>query len=132
MTTTALFTASDLNDLPEIDGVTDEEAAVVERIVWGWLKPLRGLDERPDPVDDDLFAWALELGAIYRTNPAGLSAKQMGHFQEQYSSERRDEILRMAAGGGVLAPGAPPKPVGSFPDPNAFPDSSDRFALWWF
>lgn len=132
MTTTALFTVDDLNDLPGISGVDDAEATVVERIVWGWLQPVLGLTERPDPVPDNLFSWAVELGAIYRTNPVGLSAKELGPFKEDYSSERRDEILRIAAGGGATAPGSALAPKSSFPPARRFPDSSDRFASWWW
>jgi hypothetical protein len=99
---------------------------MVERVVWGWLKPLLELTERPDPVSEQLFSWALELGIIFRANPEGLSAKEIGPFREQYSSERRDEILRVAAGGGTTAPGAALKPSGSFPSARAYPDPAER------
>jgi hypothetical protein len=126
MATTALFTAANLNALPSVSGVTADEATAVEAVVWGWLKPILNLIDRPDPVSPELFSWALELGAIYRTNPAGLSRKDLGPFSEQYSSERRDEILRTAAGGGTAAPGAA-KPLGSFPAARAYPDPAERY-----
>lgn len=126
MATTALFTDADLNALPDISGVTAGEATAVEAVVWGWLRPILNVTERPDPVSPELFSWALELGAIFRTNPAGLTEKQLGPFQEQYSSERRDEILRTAAGGGTTAPGAPLAPIGSFPSARAYPDPAER------
>lgn len=122
----ALFTADDLNALPEISGVTDSEATAVEAVVWGWLSPILGLTDRPDPVSPQLFAWALELGAIFRTNPAGLEELKRGPFEEQYG-DRRDEILRVAAGGGTTAPGTPPSPVGSFPKARAYPDPAERY-----
>lgn len=130
MTTTALFTADDLNALPEISGVTEAEATLVERVVWGWLKPILGLTERPDPVSDQLFSWAVELGVLYRSNPEDLESKRTGPFEETYG-DRRDEILRLVAGGGIKAPGAPLKPVSSFPPARCYPDSSDRFSRWW-
>lgn len=126
MATTVLFTADDLNALPEISGVTDAEATAVEAVVWGWLQPLLNVEDRPDPVSAKLFSWALELGAIYRTNPAGLDEQKRGPFEEQYSSERRAEILRAVLGGGTTAPGTPPTPVGSFPSARAYPDPAER------
>lgn len=125
MTTTALFTAADLNALPDVSGVTADEGTMVERVVWGWLAPILGVTDRPDPVTPQLFSWALELGIIFRENPAGLSAKEIGPFKEQYSSERRDEILRAAASGGSTA-GAALRPVGSFPAARTYPDPVER------
>lgn len=126
MTTTALFTATDLNNLPEINGVTDAEATTVEAVVWGWLSPLLNLTERPAPVSPQMFSWALELGAIYRANPEGLTEKQLGPFDKKFSAERRNEILRTAAGGGTTAPGAALRPVGSFPAARRYPDPAER------
>lgn len=126
MATTVLFTAENLNDLPEISGVTAAEATMVEAVVWGWLAPLLDLAERPEPVSPQLFAWALELGAIYRANPEGLAEKDLGPFKKKFSVERRNEILRIAASGGTEAPGAPPSPVGSFPSARAYPDPAER------
>ena len=126
MATAALFTAADLNALPEISGVTDAEGTAVEAVVWGWLAPLLTLTERPDPVSPQLKAWALELGAIFRANPEGLSEKDLGPFTKKFSAERRNEILRTAATGGTVAPGAPSAPVGSFPAARAYPDPAER------
>lgn len=122
MPTTALFTHADLNALPGVSGVTAEEAAAVERIVWGWLKPVLQLDTRPDTVSEELRAWAVELGVIYRANPEGLSSYSLESESSSYSSERRDEILRLAASGGRVPEGATPSPGGSFPAARAYPD----------
>lgn len=124
MPTTALFTAEDLNALPGISGVTEAEGSAVERIVWGWIKPLLGVSERPDPVTDELFAAALELGAIYRSNPDGLSEYRLESESSKYSSERREEILQTIPGGGT-APGGVLKPRGSFPAARAYPDPAE-------
>lgn len=97
--------------------VSDEDADMVERVVWGWLSPALGLAERPNPTGDRIFSWAIELGGIAYENPAGLSSKQMGPFADQYSSERRAEILAEATNGGQRVP----RPRGTFPRPSVFP-----------
>lgn len=125
MTTTALFTADDLNALPEISGVTEAEATAVERVVWGWLKPVLKVTERPDPVSDELFSWALELGGIYWNNPTDLDSKKTGPFEEKYG-ERAAEILHVAATGGATPAGTALRPVGSFPAARAYPDPAER------
>jgi hypothetical protein len=114
---TALFSAADLT-VPLGRAVTDEEAALAERVVWGWLKPGLGLTERPDPIPDEVFSWAIELGAIYLENPSGLSSKQLGAEQMGFSAERRTAILA-EVGEGRLGPGSP---RGSFPLARPWPD----------
>lgn len=97
--------------------VGPERAATVEKVVWGWIKPILGVDERPDVIPSEWFSWAIELGGIGHENPAGLTAKQIGPFNEQYSAERRKEILteisNTVAGGGSVA---------VFPDAVSYPD----------
>lgn len=100
----------------------DESAAITaERVVWGWLRPVLGLTERPYPVPDEVFSWALELGAIAHENPAGLSYYQLGAERSGFSSERRAEILTDAGGsaGGSAALSAP---MGAFPTAEGWPD----------
>lgn len=124
-TTNPLFGAADLNALPDISGVTDEEAAAIERVVWGWLKPLletQGITERPAEPSDELWAWALELGAIYRSNPDSLKAYSLESESSTYDSERRDQLLRNVATGGATPPGAVPAPQGCFPPAHRYPD----------
>lgn len=116
----SLFTADDLGDLIDCT-VSTEKAAAVERVVWGWLMPVLKLTERPDPVPADVFAWAIELGAIYHENPSGLEAYQLGNERTQYSAERRREILEDAGNGGVT-PAAVPAPRGKFPAAQCWPD----------
>jgi len=125
MPTTALFTFEDLNALPGVDGVTEAEGTAVERIVWGWLKPVLKLTERPDPVSEELFAWALELGVIYRTNPEGLAEYSLETERSKYSTNRRAELLGEAASGGTTIGGVP-SPVGSFPSARRYPDPAER------
>lgn len=116
-----LFTAEDLVDLVNED-ISAEKAAIVESVVWGWLKRALTLEQRPAPVTDEIFGWAIELGAIFCENPNGLTAYQLGEERSQYSSERRDAILEDAAssGSGGNEP-AGNSPRGSFPAPMAWP-----------
>ena len=93
--------------------VTEAKGRAIERVVWGWLKGPLGLDQRPDPVPDEVFSWAIELGAIAHENPAGLFAYQLGDERSQFSAERRNEILTQASG----SLGGAGTPVGSFPAP---------------
>jgi hypothetical protein len=102
--------------------IDSDRAEVAERVVWGWLKPVLGLTERPYPVPDEVFSWAIELGAIAHENPAGLSSKQLGPAQQAFSMERRREILADAAGGGSSTAALSPR--GSFPDALSYPDGT--------
>lgn len=119
-----LFTAKDLADWLH-RSVTPEGSAVAEKVVWGWLQPLLkpATEVRPDPVPDKLFSWALELGGIAYVNPEGLSQYQLEDETTIYGSERRDEILALAASGGTVTDGAAPSPIGSFPPapPDCYP-----------
>ncbi|MGI8682068.1 MAG: hypothetical protein ACR2JO_08055 [Mycobacteriales bacterium] len=113
-----LFTAAELSDF--LHGpVTPEAAVSVERVVWGWLKPVLGVSARPDPVPAEVWSWAIELGAIAHENPAGLTLYQLGTERSQFSAERRGAILAEASDEGVSGSGSP---RGSFPPPLAWPD----------
>lgn len=119
------MTLFDNNDLTEWLGkpVTEQRAAAVERVVWGWLKPILGLADRPDPVSDEVFSWAIELGGIAHENPKGLSRRELGPYTEQFSTERRKEILDEVRES-PSAGGASTKPTGSFPEPLEYPDGT--------
>lgn len=121
MSQTALFDETDLTDWLH-KPVSAEAATIAERVAWGWLRPLINLDERPDVPSDELLAWAIELGGIAHCNPEGLVRYALDQELSIYSSERRDEILRMAADGGTVAPGSAPKPMGVFPHARRYPD----------
>ena len=115
-----LFSDRDLSDYLR-KPVSLASALSVERVVWGWLSPALELTERPDPVPDAVFSWALELAAIAYENPSGLSSYQLGAEQFGFSAERRAEILA-EAGGGRVTPGSPAAPLGSFPEAIGWPD----------
>ncbi|MFT4081184.1 MAG: hypothetical protein QM638_01230 [Nocardioides sp.] len=126
---TTLFTADDLTSWLH-KPVTEADATVAERVVWGWLKPILKLDERPDPVPDELFGWAIELGGIAHENPGGFTTNTSGPFSVQFDAARRTAILEEVA----QSVGAG-KPTGSFPPPQRFPDPAlpdlpDRFGCW--
>jgi len=122
MTTARLFSADDLGDLLQ-GSVTEAAAAAAERMAWGWLKPVLDIEVRPSPVPAEVFAWAVELGAIAHENPAGLSVYQLADERSQYSDERRNEILVTAAAGGrVNTNGGTPTPRGAFPAAPCWPD----------
>jgi hypothetical protein len=121
-----LFTSDDLGSWLG-SSVDPGRGEVVERVVWGWLRPilLEGA-ERPADVSPELFSWALELGAIAYENPAGLSSKQFGDVAEAYGGERRDEILEAVAGSSIgigALPGSSVHPRGSFPSARPYPDA---------
>lgn len=121
----ALFTSAQLTSWLR-QPVSEDAAEIVESVVWGWLRPLLQLDERPATQSAELKAWALELGGIAYTNPEGLSSYSLESESTSYSSERRDEVLRAVAGGGTTPDGAAPAPRGCFPNARAYPDPAER------
>lgn len=127
----ALFTADDLTDWLHTS-VTAGEAEITESVVWGWLKPILQLDERPAQLSDELRAAAIELGGLVYTNPASLSDDMTGPFRKKFELGRREEILLQAANGGEPA-NVPAKPTGSFPPAHRYPDPARRItpATWW-
>ncbi|HET6154356.1 MAG TPA: hypothetical protein VFE15_15535 [Marmoricola sp.] len=102
--------------------VTPDEAGIAEEVVWGWLRPLIKLADRPEEPSPELRSWAIELGGIAHVNPECLARYELENELSFYSAERRNEILDMAATGGTIAPGAPAVPLGSFPPAQRYPD----------
>lgn len=127
MTTPPLFTADDLNGLLGVD-VTDVRATAVERVIWGWIKPRLGVDDRPDPIPDEVFAWAIELGAIVLENPTAKTQQSNGPFATVFASrsgsatQRRKEILDEISASLLGAGGL--RPRGNFRPPHRYPDPS--------
>ena len=117
---TALFTTTDLSDWLH-QTITDEAASAAESVVWGWLQPVLGVAERPDPVSPMLFAAAVELGGIAYSNPKGLSRDDLGEVRQYFSLERRNEILDDVYRGG-LPPTVTAKPRSNFPPAQRYPD----------
>lgn len=98
--------------------VDNARAASAERVAWGWLSEATGLAQRPEPVPDDLWAWALELSALVYTNPKGLASDGAGPFVATRERGRREAILAAAA----RRYGTSRGPSGSFPPAQAWPD----------
>jgi hypothetical protein len=121
-----LFTAQDLTDWLQ-KPIGDSQAAMVERVVWGWLKPVLGLTERPTALTEEQASWAIELGGIAASNPDALARYVLEGEESFYDGTRRDEILRMAASGGVTPGGETPRPRGSFPPATCYPDPAYPF-----
>ena len=119
--TDALFTPDQLRSLPDCGGATDDQAALAELIVWGWVSDATGLDTRPSTVTSDLFAWAIELGGIAYRN--GETRSQVGQVSSMHANDdaRRNEILaRVSAASDVGTQlGAP---QGCFPPAQCWPD----------
>jgi hypothetical protein len=111
--TNALFTPTELSNWLR-QPVADESAWMVETVVWGWLRPVLQLTERPEVTSDELKAWAIELGAIAYVNPEGLGSYALETEKSVYSGERRAELLGIAASGGTDV-GPVPGPRGTFP-----------------
>lgn len=67
-----------------------------QRIASGWLSAATGLTTWPDPVPDDLWAWAVELAALAYSNPEGLAVETEGSTTATWERARRDAILAAA------------------------------------
>jgi hypothetical protein len=90
----------DLVDLPswlQVPSVDTETATRVRRYASGWLKNATQLTVwPPDPVPDDIWAWAIELAAIAFRNPAGASNESIDDYSVGHDTARRKEILAEA------------------------------------
>jgi hypothetical protein len=126
MTTEALFDSAALGAYLHTS-VSDDAAESAEAVVWGWLTAATGLTERPDPVPADLYAWALELGAMAYENPTSLTVRQVDDVRMESSEARRDAILQAAANASdVSTQGAP---QGSFPCAPTWPDPIQPYSI---
>lgn len=99
-------------------------AEIAERVVRGWLKAATGVDDWDWPVPDDVFSWAIELGAIAHENPTSLSTDTVGDVSSQWQRGRKAEILTAAAA--KYGPTSRSRSLGSFPAAVAWPDP----AVW--
>jgi hypothetical protein len=94
--------------------VANSTTDVVRRIAAGWLKSATGLTVLTAPVDDQLFAWGLELAAIAYRNPDGASSETIDDHTVQWDRARRADILQAAQ----IAYSSTGQPSYSFPDPD--------------
>lgn len=94
-----------------------EEVAI--RVAEGSLKGVcTTLAEWPQPVPDDLWAWAIELAAMTYSNPEGLATRTVNEDTRNWILSRRAEILSAARAryGGAI-------PMGGFPIALDWPDA---------
>lgn len=105
----------DLVDLPswlQVPEVDTETAIRVRRAASGWLMGATRLTSWPDPIPDDLWAWAIELAAIAFRNPAGAASESIDDYSVSADRSRRKDILEAAR----LAYADSAGPQYSFPD----------------
>jgi hypothetical protein len=107
--------------LPQHD-LPDEQVDIVIDLVRAWLLDATSLDTLPDPLDDVLWAAAVELAALLADNPTSLMSRQMGPTGTMWPQRnQRESILnrvrtryrakRMAPGGFYPAPSSWPQPA---------------------
>jgi len=107
----------DLVDLPswlQVSEVDTETATRVRRYASGWLLAATRLSAWPNPVPDDLWAWAIELAGIAYRNPDATASESIDDHSVTWDKERRKEILAAAR----IAYSGSSTPLYSFPDPD--------------
>lgn len=107
----------DLGDLPswlQVPEVDEQTAIRNRRYANGWLMSATGLTSWPDPIPDNLWAWAIELAAIAHRNPAGVASEHIDDYEVRYDMARRQEILDEAK----ATYGGARQPRYSFPAPD--------------
>ena len=109
---TTLLGVGELNDVPGIR-VTSRQVAVVEQVVWGWVRPVLGVDEPPAEPSPELKSAVLELAVLFINSGAHLNA---------IGERRRDRILEALGRATTTAAGGSTGPVGDFPPPQPWPD----------
>lgn len=92
--------------------VDNSSSTVCRRVASGWLKSATGLTDFTAPVDDQLFAWGLELAAIAYRNPDGTASEGVDDHQVTWDRARRKDILDAAR----RAYSSAGQPQYSFPD----------------
>ena len=110
-----LFDLGDLPSILQVPEVDTETATRARRMASGWLKNATKLADWPNPVPDDLWAWAVELAAIAFRNPAAANSESIDDYSVSYGDRvRRAEILKDAA----AAYAGSSQPQYDFPDPD--------------
>ena len=96
MTWPNLFELSDLPSWLQVPSVDTETATRIRQYVNGWLMSATRLTAWPNPVPDDLFAWAIELAGIAFRNPDGAASESIDDYARTNYTARRKEILDAA------------------------------------
>jgi hypothetical protein len=119
-----LFQISEFASYMQQD-VDTSSATVARRVASGWLKSATGFTDWPAVVDDQLFAWGLELAAIAFRNPDGAASEAVDDHNVTWDRQRRKDILAAA----LIEYSSAGTPQYDFPDPDwhwsaATPDSA--------
>ncbi|MDE9364582.1 hypothetical protein PZ938_03110 [Luteipulveratus sp. YIM 133132] len=112
-------------------GVTTDTYTVGHKVVSGWLLDAAGRTTWPTEYASDvppqLFAWAVELGAIVHENPTAATTDTTDKTTISWNDRRRVEailsrVAQWSRGTGFedAAP-APPAPTGCFPPVDPYP-----------
>lgn len=99
----------------DVGSFRQEWAETAIRIAIGWLRGRCTFEQwPPDPVPEDLWAWAVELAALVYDNPTLVSSTTVGGQTVAYGAvaARRREILAEAEG---VYPRTSGQPAGEFP-----------------
>lgn len=127
-----LFDSEDLSTYVQYP-VDDDAAAAAERVVSGWLQDATGPGEWygddvvPSQLPAQLYAWAIELGAMAHENPAGLASEITADKTTVWDRARRTEILdKAAAWAGQNGSTSSGGPVGRFPSARRWPDPAEQ------
>ncbi len=127
-----LFSSTELQDFLG-QTVTSSSAAMAERVAAGWLTEATGVDQWPDPPPAQVFAWAIELGAIAHENPTALASRSVDGITDAYSRDRYSQILAAARESSLSSPSASGTgPIGSFPPAVEWPDPPRTFRPWGY
>lgn len=91
-----IFELADLPSWLQIPAVDTETAIRVRRYANGWLMSATGLSTWPDPVPDDLWAWAIELAGIAFRNPTANSSETVSDYTYSMDRAAKEAILAAA------------------------------------
>jgi hypothetical protein len=110
---------ADLFTIPELASYMQQSldtatATIARRVASGWLRSATGLTEWTEPIPDDLWAWALELGEMAYGNPSGYASETIDDHSVTFNRARRSDILEIARR--KYSTGS--TPVYSFPEPD--------------
>lgn len=92
-----LFDLADLPSFLQVASVDTETATRVRRYASGWLQNATQVTPwPPDPVPDDIWAWAIELAGIAFRNPTGFASESIDDYSRGDDAARRVAILAAA------------------------------------
>lgn len=110
----------------------DVEAATYEighRVVSGWLMDAAQWTAVPDPLPDQVFAWALELGGIAYENPTSQQDDQTDAVRTSWRDRKGQILAEVRAFATANPTSGPAMPRGRFPGAAPYPDPVYPFGL---